>query len=363
MIDKIAMLEAIENRLVKMVKHPYHDLYLLSYTKSAVAGHVWTPETLAARSLVVDADFNIVSPCIPKFFNDFDQVPEMKKMNFQVYEKLDGSLISAFLYKGELILRSKGVWQSDLINQVQSWAGANMLRRSLHEGITYVCEWIHPMNRHIVDYGTRVDLVLLAGLEHDLGVQYHPEMVYWEHGRAKNLTREYKAGRDLNKIRGSIPEGEEGYVLWSTRNGENLRTKIKSAEYLQLHRVKFNLNPKAMLDLIKEGDPEKIQRMKDTIINLDEQSANMIQSMYDEMVTSINDFRWTIQSVYHGYKDIQDRKDFAQAVFQHGQAVAGGCFILRDGRELGDYIYRAVDLNAYNRKLEEGYSIEQDRPA
>ena len=349
-INKEAMQDAIDRRLLKSNKHPQHDMYLLSYTKSTVSGHVWTEETLAARSLVVDGDFNIVSPAIPKFFNDFQEAQELKEIGFEVYEKLDGSLITLFLHNDELIIRSKSVWESPLIDQVRSFCEKNNVAAAMAEGYTYVCEWIHPLNRHIVDYGGTVSLVLLAVIENDdISHQLSPEEAQgWTFGRAKKFDLGDAATTEA--LKGVIPQGEEGWVLWNRQT--NLRTKIKSPDYLKLHRVKFDLHPKYMLEIIKEGNKDQINSMLDNIIALDEQTADTLQSIYHGMVSDIFQLRSDIQRVYNDNKHIEDRGEFARAVLVHGQPTAGGCFILKDGRELDNYIYRAVNLNKYNAIVE-----------
>lgn len=348
MFDKNLMKEAIDRRLLKSNKHPHHDLHLISYTKSTVAGHVWTNETLAGRSLVVDSDFNIVSPCLTKFFNDFEQAQELKEIGYDVYEKLDGSLITLFVHEDELIIRSKSVWQSELIDQVTHYVEMHELQQFIQEGYTYVCEWIHPLNRHVVDYGDRVSLVLLTVIANDdPSEQYAPEEIDWD---GPILSRPKKVdlsdARDTAQLKERVPEGEEGWILWNRET--NLRTKIKSHEYLQLHRVKFNLNPKYMLEIIKEGNMSKIDSMLENIIALDEQSAEMLQYIYHGMVSDINTLHQNIVKVYNDNRHIEDRGEFAKAVLAHRQPIAGGCFILKDGRELDDYIFRAVDLGKYN---------------
>ncbi len=352
------MAEAVERKLVKRVKHPKHDLYLLSYTKDTVAGHIWTQETKIARSLVVDGDYNIVSGCIPKFFNDFQDAESLKtSRTVNIYEKLDGSLISLFVYEGELIVRSKSVWESPLIDQVHAFLSSQDTSFLMNSLFTYVCEWIHPANRHIVNYGGRVDLVLLAAIplnQDDGWHQYTPENVFWPWGRVRNFSLDFENNVNLDELRGSIPDGEEGYVLWDVnQNHNNTRTKIKSYDYLRLHRIKYNLTPKSMLEIIKEGDEQQIQRMLDTINDLDETTATFLLGQYESMVHDINSLTTRIRNTYNSISNITDRKLFAQSALTQGQDVAGGCFILQDGRDLRDYVFRGVDLKKYNDEVKE----------
>ena len=96
MIDKERLLEEIANGNVSRKKHPDFDLYIHKYTSHCVFEKNWNEITLACRGLVLDGDFNIIANCIPKFFN-YEEIADKniidKNCGFQVFEKLDGSLI------------------------------------------------------------------------------------------------------------------------------------------------------------------------------------------------------------------------------------------------------------------------------
>ena len=90
------------DKLVKINKHPYLPISIINYTPRAnFRKGVWSDELLIARGLVVDNYGAIIGRPIPKFFNDYEITPPIG--DFEVTEKMDGSLITMSLYRLLLI--------------------------------------------------------------------------------------------------------------------------------------------------------------------------------------------------------------------------------------------------------------------
>ena len=147
-------------------------LTIYNYSKECQHKGEWNETTLNCRGLVLDENDNIIARPLPKFFNDF----ELEKMGinfpkeeFDVYEKMDGSL--GILYKEDGIYKiaTRGSFDSE-----QAIEGTKILHEKysnikFKDGITYLFEILYPENRIVVDYGNTRDLVLLAMIDTKTG--------------------------------------------------------------------------------------------------------------------------------------------------------------------------------------------------
>lgn len=105
----------INNGLLISNKHPSKDIWILNYTNACAFEKAWDIITLSCRGLIVDKNGNIIGRSFPKFFNlgehDSSDIPT--DLSFEVFEKMDGSYINLFNYKGEWISCSRGSFTSD----------------------------------------------------------------------------------------------------------------------------------------------------------------------------------------------------------------------------------------------------------
>lgn len=349
--------ELIEQGWITSRKHPEKDWFLLKYSRKAQYEHHWTEEIRAARSLVINSDGFVVSPCLPKFFNDFEGAEELKSVGFQTYEKLDGSMIYLFLDEdGKIVVRSSSMWTSDVALNAKAYAESINLDAYMEPNITYMCEWIHPLNRLVVNYGDKISLTLLCAIEHDASglspsgsYQFAPEEIEWPFD---HVSKQVQLSVDeASVLKGKIPQGEEGYILWDRIT--NLRTKLKSAEYLELHRVRHNMNPRAVLEIIKAQDEDRVLKMKETLTQLDEQSERIFLDVYEGMNKEINDYLDAVTQEYEGIKHIFGDREFAEEVMKRDRSLRGGLFALRNKKPLDKLMYDQVDLRHWNEYVQE----------
>lgn len=341
----------IDDRLISVDIHPETGWKLLKYTKTAQFDRLWYPEVRAARSLVLDENNMVISPCLPKFFNDFQEAEELKSFGYQTYEKLDGSVIYIFKRDGKMYVRSNSRWDSEIAKAAEAFAVKNGLSDYIEEGTTYMCEWIHPLNRIVVDYGSKISLILLCALVHDAngwsttGVyQLAPEEVEWPFEKARQIML---AHDEVENLRGKIPSGEEGYILWDRIS--NLRTKIKSEEYLILHRTVENLTPRLIYDIIMADDEKALDKVRLNMVDLDEQTIDLMTAVIDGMLGQITCYKETVREVFETIKHIEDRKMFSEAVKKQRKSLSGGLFALFDGHDLDKLAKKSVDLKYWNK--------------
>jgi RNA ligase len=200
--------------------------------------------------LVLDNEGNVIAKPFPKFFNYEEHKPEdIPNENFEVYEKMDGSLGIIFHYEGEWLIVTRGSFTSE-----QAIKGKEMLdklsKTALIPGYTYLVEIIYPENRIVVDYGNEEKLVVLGAYNNETGKEVDvDEMVNegWE------VVMKYKTwGEGYDLLKEEISKDKEGYVI---RFSGGMRMKIKGTEYVRLHRILTNFSNKDIWELLKNGEP------------------------------------------------------------------------------------------------------------
>jgi hypothetical protein len=226
---------------------------VLNYSNKAQYEAVWNEVTLQCRGLVIDNSGEVLARPFKKFFN-FEQLDVVPDGNYEVYEKLDGSLGIIFADQyGKLKITTRGnplSWQSHwaserLLNDEQTYEAAYEL---IKKQLTPLVEIITPTNKIVVDYGSTEKLPLVG-------------LVDIETGADKQLPTDWPDGTpltypniDLQQLLNSDRPNAEGYVIkWE--NG--VRAKIKHPTYIKLHKIIFNCSEKTVWELLKDHKPIK----------------------------------------------------------------------------------------------------------
>ena len=252
-----------EEGLVYKQVHPTLPLTIWNYSEKVQYENLWDDVTLQTRGLVTDDKGNVVARPFRKFFN-MEEDKHTPTGEFDVYEKMDGSLGILFNYQGQWVMATRGSFTSD-----QALKGFFMLQKydfnKLHEDYTYLFEIIYDDNRIVVKYDFE-DLVLLGmvNTETEYEVDLHGEGV---DVRFKNLinnlgfnvVKKYDGVRDYAELKGIIKHDEEGFVVRFT-NGQ--RMKIKGEEYLRLHKLMTNVSTTSVWEMLSE-DKDVLEILKD----------------------------------------------------------------------------------------------------
>lgn len=129
-----------EGLLYKQI-HPTLPLTIWNYTEEVQYNNKWDELTLSARGLVTDEFGTIVARPFKKFFN-MEEGKHTPTQDFEVFEKVDGSLGIVFNYKGEWLIATRGSFTSD-----QAIKGKEMLDKypveKLDKNKTYLFEIIY----------------------------------------------------------------------------------------------------------------------------------------------------------------------------------------------------------------------------
>jgi RNA ligase len=247
---------------VNVREHPNEHLRIANYSSQTQYEYRWNPVTEQCRGLIYNSEtLEVVSRPFAKFHNiDAAQTPTPPKGAAMIRsEKMDGSL--GVLYRksdGTLGIATRGSFTSDQAIHASHWLTTHMahiaddgvvLRELWDPTRTYLFEIIYPSNRIVVDYGDLDALVLLDVIDNETGKSDLEafDALDWPVKADKVLV----PGGFYDTIFSDIPEGNEGFVLYWPHTG--VRAKVKSAKYIELHRVVFGLSEKSIWETIRNG--------------------------------------------------------------------------------------------------------------
>ncbi len=268
--------------------------------------------------MVIDDDFNIVATPMPKFFNFGElkahQIPKSK--NWIITRKEDGSLGILFMYNGNLIVATRGSFQSE---QAQ-WVYDNLNRLYpdfvLRDGRTLYVEIIYPENQIVLDYAGQEKLVLLGAYDEKENRELH-------HDELSDLNLPFPVvmaydGEWKQFLKMDIP-GEEGVVVRWPYDG-NFRMKVKFQNYVELHRIMTNTSEVTVWEWFERGD-------KTTIAALPDELYAWANNLYEEWENEFNAYKTANIQVFAEISKRRNatrefRKKFATLAYQKQTEVA-----------------------------------------
>ena len=279
--------ELVSQKLVSKRPHPTLPLWIYNYTAAAQGLGIsnWSEELQDCRGLILDHEGEIAARPFRKFWNYeqvLDKIPTGEE--FTVWEKLDGSLGIVTWYRGNLVVATRGSFESD---QAQ-WAMKHFKRAfAIKPGFTYLFEILYPKNRIVVDYGDRRDMPLL-GVLNDHGIDQPDLFDAWPASKA----RRFDGLGELNKLAALELPGEEGFVVrWES----GFRAKVKFEEYKRLHRLITQCSTRTIWEMLRAG--------KDTTELLDRVPADFKLWVIDQ----INHLVYSFAEI-----EMRVRRDFAE---------------------------------------------------
>ncbi|MBQ9160839.1 MAG: hypothetical protein IJ122_05910 [Methanobrevibacter sp.] len=323
----------VEGKWVTKTKHPTLPLYNYCYSRNTEYSEHWNEITLRTRGLILDKTGRAVFWCPKKFFNK-DQNEIAKEVYnrllncHKTYEKLDGSAI--WVVNDEqygLVVSSKSSFSSDQVK----WAMKIIAKRYLpadiffKKGICYAFELIWPENRIVVDYGDEEKLVLWGMATQDgqiLELKNSDVDISW-----------FETPHQIVDIENYLAKSNiEGVVLKG--EGED-RIKLKSEEYLKLHRLRTECTKKRVLELLENN-----QRVED--FDFPDEFMKQMKAWQDEILAQYNKYYYQAQTYLEVFKDFSD-KDFASQVgFAVPKFYGSLVFAMRKNKSVDSLIYRHI---------------------
>ena len=307
--------------------HPTLPLTIWNYSQATQFEKKWDSITLQCRGLVTDDEGNIVARPFKKFFN-IEEAKHNTTKDFDVYEKMDGSLGIFFYFKGEPVFASRGSFTSE-----QAIKGTELLdkynwERGTYEGYTYMFEILYPENRIVVDYGEEEKLVVLGVINTTTGEDCKFDEMESE---GFNIVKKYHTIKNYEHLKTLNWENKEGFVVKFT-NGD--RCKIKFEDYLRLHKIMTEISTKSVWECLSKGD-DIYEMLKD----VPDEFFKGIDAYIEELKSEYKSIEVKTSATFDLYKDL-NRKDFAESVKWNKYAPI--LFKRMDGKDYSDAIWRVI---------------------
>ena len=314
----------VDSGYISKRKHPSEDLYIYNYTAKTQYEQFWNEITLQTRGLILDSDYNIVSRPFKKFFN-YEELEIIPDGNFEIFNKLDGSLGISYFINDDIYIATRGSFESE---QAQM---ANNILRTKYPNVkfkkerTYLFEIIYPENRIVVDYGNISDLFLLAIIDNNTGRDLPLEDIGFP------IVEKFDGFSDFKKLKTLNLENQEGFVI---KFEDGFRFKIKFEDYVRLHRILTGISNKTIWEYLKDGRDfgELLEKVPDEFYNWVKRTKHDLKIQHQEIIDKY--------LFYFKSFNVKNRKEFAfyAKKYQYPSLL----FNLLDGKDISDMVWKII---------------------
>jgi RNA ligase len=323
----------IEKGLVVKNDHPTLPLSIYNYTRKTQYEKLWDNITKSCRGLILDNQGNVIAKSFDKFFNLEEHIPtEIPNEEFEVFEKLDGSLGILFWYQGKWIIASKGSFTSEQSIKAKQILDEKYNVEPIPKGYTTLVEIIYPQNRIVCDYGSDESLVVLSMISNANGKELEYDSLLLINKETNiPVVKKYDGIQDYKSLKSTISKEREGYVV-KFRSG--LRMKIKGEDYVYLHRLLTGFSNVDIWEYLKDN--------KDLNVLLDR-----VPDEFDSWVKeTVRDLTVRFENIDNDYNDIFNsiysinKKDFAERAkkYPHSSLL----FAMYDGKQTHKIIWKLI---------------------
>ena len=357
------------------VQHTFHgehlNLVLLKYRQGESPMDLRLVQECRGLILDMDDDWNVVAMPYTKFWNAGDELADqIDWRTAQVWEKLDGSLICLFYYKGKWHVSTSGVPDASCRVGDHGMSFAELFWQAVVSDDGYSCtRWLDALdpcrcymfelcsayNRVVVKQDLKPKIYLhgvrnLVTLEEEdprdharrIGVDT-PSYFY-----LSSLDRCLEAAKILDPLK------QEGFVVCDSKFR---RVKIKSPAYIALHYLADLRSSKKKISLlIRDGESEEFEKALTAFPEFKPVFEDL-KSRYESYVTNVVK-AWDSVAGFPRTKEGQ--KEFAQEVVFMGPAYSTVLFELRkrgcdvtghDIRQSVKSILKDMRVSAYMNKV------------
>ncbi|HEY1457110.1 MAG TPA: RNA ligase [Solirubrobacteraceae bacterium] len=306
-------------------RHPQADLWIYSYTEKTQYESHWTPETLLCRGLILDQAGGVIARPFPKFFNYGDpQVPSIPDESFIVMEKMDGSLGILYYLDGLPCIATRSSFTSRQAIEGTAMLSEQDLERL--DGVTALFEIVYPSNRIVVDYGDRRELILLAAICHETGLD-RPLPSY-----SGPVVQRY-GQIEIDTLAAQEERNREGFVVVFE---SGLRVKVKFAEYLRLHKIVTGVSARMIWESMRDGDD-----LDGLLLDLPDEIHRWISHTRASIQAAFEDELGRACAVFEHRPASGERKSIAQ-YFAASDANTAVLFRMLDEKPFHDLIWKAI---------------------
>lgn len=321
---------------------------LYNYTEKATFDRVWTPETRQCRGLIVDGAGEIVAWPFDKFFN-LDEAEETRiaaletrQGPIEITEKLDGSMVAVWYHDGSWHTSTRGSFNSTQAQAAAWWLAARPRRfTDILQEFTLLCEWCAPDNRVVLKYDT-ADLVLIGARLTSTGIDLHHEQLC----HIANLAGLRQAPMTTESLSYLAEQrgARVGMEGWVARWPDGFRVKIKTEDYLRLHRLVSNFNPSRVRDVLAGIDGDWATYLAALPEEFRAEAERMAAVMDDAAAARVAALLATFERLRPLVTE--SRKAYAMAVLQEPADDRPYLFSLIDSKPIAAKVLAALDLDS-----------------
>jgi len=316
--------------------HPSLPLSIYNYSRETQFNEKWDDITLMCRGLILDKEGNVIARGFNKFFNLEEHSPEeIPNESFEVFEKMDGSLIIGFVYNGEFHTATRGSFTSEQSIDARKIVDEMKVSDIFKEGYSYLFEYIAPNNRIVVDYGDWRELVVLTIIDNKTNEEAkYPELISMACEGFRVVNR-YLGIEDYTQLKSKIEGNKEGYVI---RFKSGFRVKIKGEEYVRLHRLITNFSNVDIWELLKDG-----KSLNEFLDNVPDEFDVWVKGWINKLKQEYEDIESEADFMYNRYIDrFMTRKEIAEIVLKKPSYLHAILFKMVDEKDYSHLIWKLI---------------------
>ncbi|MFN8670937.1 MAG: T4 RnlA family RNA ligase [Candidatus Sericytochromatia bacterium] len=325
----------IEQGYINKQKHPIEDLFIFNYSTKTQYESFWNDFTKIARGLITDKEGNIVARPFPKFFNLEEDKDPLPNENFEVFDKLDGSLGILYFIKDEPFIATRGSFdsfQAIKANEILKNKYKNIV---FNKNYTYLFEIIYPENRIVVDYKGLEDLILIAIIDTESGKDLELQDL------GMPIVKKFDGVKDIHKLRELEDMVNEGFVI---KFKNDFRVKLKFTEYIRLHRIVTYINSRIIWENLKDKKPfdEILDKVPDEFYKWVKKTIADLENKYSE-----------IENICKSeFKILETRKETAEYFNKCSYSTV--LFKMLDNKDYSEFIWRQI-----KPKYERAFALDE----
>jgi RNA ligase len=335
-IDLNILEQYVNEGWLQVNNHPSLPLSIYNYSREAQFQDKWDGITLMSRGLILDNEGNVIARGFNKFFNMEEHSPEeIPNEPFEVFEKMDGSLIIGFVYNGEFHTATRGSFTSEQSIDAKKIIDEMKVSDIFKEGYSYLFEYIAPNNRIVVDYGDWRELVVLTIIDNKTNEEVkYPELISMACEGFRVVDR-YLGIEDYAQLKSKIERNKEGYVI---RFKSGFRVKIKGEEYVRLHRLITNFSNVDIWELLKDG-----KSLNEFLDNVPDEFDVWVKGWINKLKQEYEDIESESDFMYNRYIDrFMARKEIAEIVLKKPHYLHAILFKMVDEKDYSHLIWKLI---------------------
>lgn len=276
--------------------------------------------SLECRGITFDHNGKIICRPLHKFFNVNERESTQAHVLpwstvHRVMDKRDGSMINTCEVNGQIRVKTKKSFTSDVAKVAQVWFDNNsnyvdFARKMVELNCTPTFEYTSPSNRIVLAY--EEDEMTLLHVRHNFTGEYwtqeHLNMFAMEYG-IKMVELDSWNGSTNFLAEAKNVKGIEGWVI-QFRNGDMV--KLKTEEYLVSHRLITFVRERDVAEMVLN---ENLDDVKSAMLERNI-SLEKLHNVEHRVLTMLRELEVEVDEAYEMDKNMS-RKDFASKYTGH----------------------------------------------